>query len=44
MTKIRSAAGIFREVSWKSVTYQNTVFGDFFSVVSSSDTVYIETL
>jgi len=32
MTEIRSASGIFRETSWKSVTYQSAVFGDpFFS-------------
>jgi len=30
MTEIKSASGIFREASWKSVTYQSTVFGDLF--------------
>jgi hypothetical protein len=43
MPEIRNASDVFREASWKSITYQTIVFGDLFSIVSPSYTVYIET-
>jgi hypothetical protein len=43
MTEIRNAFDVFREVSWKDISYQTIVFGDLVAVVFSSYTIYIET-